>query len=120
MPDFNQQTKERDHGVIVLYQRADHQNAIWHTRIRIFGSTKHVRKSTRQSDYSKALVFAQQLYDQLVKKFQSTGSTQIHTFVEVANMYMKSLSAKNVPTEKINVFTLTLLQLHTIMVCGLL
>ena len=102
--ETNQQILTKDHGQIVLYQRSDHKNPKWQVRIKIDGSTGYTIQSTRTSDVMKATLVATDLYQALVDKFRSTGSTQTRTFKAVVKEWIQHLENKNLNPKKISEF----------------
>jgi integrase len=106
--EINQKVYRKDHGEIVLYQRPDHKNPKWQTRIKIKGSNGYARKSTGTSDEYEARKFADEFYNGLVDKFQATGSTQTKTFKKVVDEWLKVLEKQGRKPELVNEFKMRL------------
>lgn len=102
--ETNQQVYTKDHGEITLYQRSDHKNPKWQTRIKVNGSTGYVRKSCGTVDEFNARAFAETLYESLVEKFKKTGSTKTKTFKSVVVEWLGELREREVSSELINEF----------------
>jgi len=56
------QTIELDGVPVTIYQRGDLDSPIWHMRIKVPGSTKYVRQSTKTDDLTKAKEIAMERY----------------------------------------------------------
>lgn len=102
--EINQQSFTKDHGEIILYQRADHKKPKWQTRIKIKGATGYVRKSCGTTNEFEARQFAESLYDSLVAKFRVTGSTQTKTFLNVVDEWLRALKEEEKKPEVIKEF----------------
>jgi len=91
----------RDHGYIVLYQRSDHKNPKWQTRIKIDHSKGYSRASTKTLDIDKARRFAEDLYESLYDKYRATGSTQLRSFKAVVDLWLAHIEDQGMDPEKI-------------------
>ena len=93
MYEQNQETIQKDHGYIVLYNRNNSPN--WQTRIKLKGVAKGIKKSTQTENKTAALLNAERIYHQLVDKFKTTGNTQTKTYNQVAIEWLRHLEEED-------------------------
>jgi len=101
--EINQKTIEKDNGSIILYQRSDHKNPKWQTRIKIDGSTGYIRRSCKTLDQTKAISMSESIYKELVYQQHQTGSINTKTlnsiFIEFINELVKTNKSPQSITE---------------------
>ena len=88
--ESNQETFERDYGVITIYIRADHKGGKYYSRIKIKGSTGYRKFSTGETESRLALRFAEDKYRELLLLQDRTGDIHHKSFVVVMREWEKS------------------------------
>jgi hypothetical protein len=93
--ELNQVKIKKDHGEITLYQRKDHSDPCWQTRIKIRHHTGYVKRSTKTRNLDEGKQFATSLYESLVRKFDQTGSIKTKSFKAVVDEWLDLLPKQN-------------------------
>lgn len=87
--ELDSQVVVKDHGVITLYRRPTSPKI--QCRIKVNGSKGYKVRSTGHTDTFKARQAAEALYDSLLEKFKSTGTTVTKTFAKTVSEFLASL-----------------------------
>ncbi len=75
-------------GRVLLYQRADQKKRAWWVRIRVPGLTGYITRSTKTQNHAEAVLFAENLYDDLKYKSQQNLPIKSSRFKKVFADFM--------------------------------
>ncbi len=93
-PPHQLETIELEGIPVTLYKRSDHLNPLWQMRIKMNGSDKYIRRSTKSTDLEKAKEAAYETYIELKVKLQNNIPIFNKTMGEVCRELLKELQAK--------------------------